>query len=177
MKSVRVVLAAVVAGLIGLVMLAGCTIPGGSVAATVNGVDIPVSRVEAPVKAIGGADGDLANAHAIVLSYAIRAEVARKVAAEQNIALTGEPRTTMLTANPDLAKYEGTDAQTFVDDVIDAGLVLNKLGDSAFLNAVGQATIQVNPRYGSWSAEAAAISQTGGQLSQPWVTPSATPAP
>lgn len=175
MKSMRVLLSGVVAGLVGLLVLSGCSVPGGSVAATVNGVDIPVSRVEGPVTAIGGADGDLANAHAIVLSYAIRAEVSRTIAAQQGIALTGESRTAMLTANPNLTKYEGTDAQSFVDDVIDSGLVLNKIGDTAFLAEMAKASVQVNPRYGSWSAESAAVSQDGGQLSQPWVTPSAAP--
>lgn len=175
MKSVRVVLAAVVAGVMGLAMLTGCTIPGGSVAATVDGVDIPATRVEVPVRVIGGSGDDVANAHAIVLSYAIRAEVSRTVAAEQGIQLTGEPRGAALTANPGLAKYEGTDAQGFVDDVIDSGLVLNKLGEPAFLAAMGRAAIKVNPRYGSWSPQAAAVSQDGGQLSQPWVSPSTAP--
>ncbi|HMQ38406.1 MAG TPA: hypothetical protein PKE46_14500 [Micropruina sp.] len=169
MKSVRWVLAAIVAGLL---VLSGCSNPGAGVAASVNGVSIPVSRIEEPVKAIGNSDGQLAEPHAIVLSYAIRGEIARSVAAEQNIPLTGEPRTTVLNANPNLAQYaENPQVAGFVDDVVDSTLVINRIGETAFVEQVSRASVQVNPRYGSWSIEAAAVAQAGGQLSKPWATP------
>ncbi|MFT4294045.1 MAG: hypothetical protein QM582_01375 [Micropruina sp.] len=171
MKSVRWVLVTVVAGLL---VLVGCSNPGANVAASVNGVSIPVSRVEGPVKAIGETGGQLAEPHAIVLSYAIRGEIARAIATEQGIQLTGDARTTVLNANPNLAAF-GDDPQVsgFVDDVVDSTLVINRVGETAFLARVAQASVQVNPRYGSWSVESAAIAQSGGQLSKPWATPSA----
>ncbi len=170
MKSVRWVLAAIVAGLL---VLSGCSIPSATVAATVNGVDIPGSRVESAVKAIGATPGQLAEPHAIVLTLAIRGEVARRTAAEQGIQLTGEPRTAMLSSNANLAQYaEVPDAAAFVTDVVDSSLVTNRIGEAAFLGKLADAQVQVNPRYGSWSVQAGAVNQAGGQLSQPWSTPS-----
>lgn len=158
-----------------LVALTGCTNPGGNVAATVNGVPIPVARVEGPVQAIGVDDGQLAEPNATVLSYAIRGEIARSIAAQQGIQLTGEPRTAVLAANTGLAAYaDNPGATSFVTDVVDSTIVLNKVGEAAFLTAVQQSSIQVNPRFGSWSVESAAVNQSGGQLSQPWASPSPT---
>ncbi|MFT3832840.1 MAG: hypothetical protein QM711_05905 [Micropruina sp.] len=171
MKSVRRVLAAVVAGLL---LLAGCSNPGAGVAATVNGVDIAASRIENAVRAIGATPGQLAEPHAIVLTLAIRGEVAREIASEQGIQLTGAPRTTMLAGNANLARYADVpDAGDFVTDVVDSNLVTDRLGEDGFLAKLAAAQIQVNPRYGSWSVQAGAVNQAGGQLSQPWATPTA----
>lgn len=173
MKNVRWVLAAIVAGLL---MLSGCSNPGANVAATVNGVDIPGSQIENAVQAIGTSPGQLAEPHAIVLTFAIRGEVARTIAAEQSVQLTGEPRTTVLNSNPSLAQFaEVPDAGDFVTDVIDSNLVTNRIGEAAFLAKVAEADVRVNPRYGSWSVQSAAVDQTGGQLSKTWTSP--TPAP
>ncbi len=173
MKSVRW-LAAVLAAT--LLVLAGCTAPSANVAATVNGVPISVPMVDGPVQAIGGTTeepGALADAHATVLSYAIRGEVARGVAAQQNIALTGEPRSAVLAANPNLAKYANDPVVgSFITDVVDYTIVVNTISEAAFLAKVAEADVQVNPRYGAWSIQTAAVSTSGGQLSQPWVTPS-----
>jgi hypothetical protein len=159
-----------------LVALTGCSTPGGNVAATVNGVPISVAQVEGPVQAIGVTDGQLAEPNATVLSYAIRGEIARTLAGQQNIQLTGAPRSAVLAANAGLAKYEqDAGAASFVTDVVDSTIVLNKIGESAFLAAVQQASVQVNPRFGSWSVESASVNQAGGQLSQPWATASPTP--
>lgn len=170
MKSVRWLLAAVVAAVLALT---GCSTPGAGVAATVNGVSITAERVEMPVRTLG-ADGDAAGAHATVLTYAIRAEVARTLAAQQNIQLTGEPRTAFLTANANLAQYvDDPTVSGFIDDVADTSIVTQRVGEDAFLSALQGAAVRVNPRYGSWSVETAAVAESGGQLSQPWVTPSA----
>lgn len=171
MKSVRWVLAAIVAGLLAL---AGCSNPGAGVAATVNGIDISPARIENAVRAIGATPGQLAEPHAIVLTWAIRGEVARRIAAEQGIQLTGAPRTEMLTGNADLARYADVpDAGDFVTDVIDTNLVVNRVGQDGFRAKVSAAQVQVNPRYGSWSVQAGAVNPAGGQLSQPWATPTA----
>ncbi|MFT3970798.1 MAG: hypothetical protein QM695_11110 [Micropruina sp.] len=173
MKSVRWVLAAIVAGLL---MVSGCSIPGANVAATVNGVDIPGSQIEGAVAAIGSSPGQLAEPHAIVLTWAIRGEVARTIAAEQNIQLTGEPRTTLMHSNPNLEQYAKTPgAADFVNDLIDATLVVNKVGEPAFVVKLAETQVQVNPRFGAWSAQTASVDQTGGQLSQPWTVPSNQP--
>lgn len=175
MKMVRWLVAAMAA----LLVLAGCTTPSASDAAIVNGQPITVAMVQDPVQAIGGISteqGALADAYATVLSYAIRGEVARSIAAEQNIQLTGDPRTAVLTANANLAKYANDpNVGGFVTDVVDSTIVLNTVGQEAFLAKLAQTDIQVNPRYGSWSADSASVATSGGQLSQPWVTP--TPQP
>lgn len=172
MKRMRWLLATVVAA---LVALTGCTNPGGNVAATVNGVPITVAQVEGPVQAIGVGDGQLAEPNATVLSYAIRGEIARTLAAQQNIQLTGEPRTAVLAANAGLASYaEIPGAAGFVTDVVDSTIVITKVGEAAFLTAIKQSSVEVNPRFGSWSVESAAVNQSGGQLSQPWATASPT---
>lgn len=174
MKSVRWVLTAIVAGLLALT---GCSSPGASVAASVEGSTVPVTRIENTVKAIGNGDGQLAEPHAIVLTWAIRGEVARRIAAEQDIQLTGDPRTAILTGTPSLAAFtENPQVSGFVDDVVDSTLVINKVGEQAFLDRVDRANIEVNPRYGSWSDQSAAVDQAGGQLSRTWSAPS-TPAP
>ena len=176
MKSVRWLVAVLAATLLALT---GCSTPSASEAAIVNGQPITVAMVEDTVSAIGGTSteaGALADAHATVLSYAIRGEVARSIAAEQNIQLTGDPRTAVLSANPNLAKYADNPATSgFVTDVVDTTIVVNQVGEEAFLAKVAQADVRVNPRYGSWSVESAAVNTSGGQLSQPWTTP--TPQP
>ncbi len=173
MKSVRWVLATIVAGLL---MLSGCSIPGANVAATVNGVDIPGSQIESAVAAIGSSPGQLAEPHAIVLTWAIRGEVARTIAAEQGIQLTGDPRTALMKTNPNLEKYAAVPgAADFVNDLVDATLVVDKVGEEAFVSKLSTTEVQVNPRFGSWSVQTATVDQTGGQLSQPWTVPSTQP--
>ncbi|MFT4217201.1 MAG: hypothetical protein QM619_08480 [Micropruina sp.] len=170
MKSVRWVLAAIVAGLL---VLSGCSNPGANVAATVNGVAIPVDRVEGPAQVIG-AGGQVAEVNARVLSYAILGEIARGLASEQGIQLTGEPRTALLAQDQDLASLgDNPQASSLVDDFVDLNLVVGRVGQAAVLARVAATSVQVNPRYGSWSAESAGVVQSGGQLSLPWTKPSA----
>jgi len=172
MRSVRWLLTALMAGLLALT---GCTTPSASEAATVNGQPIPVSAVEGPVQAIGVPPGESADPNATVLTYAIRGEIARTIAAEQNIQLTGDPRTTALAAlDPALAKFaDDPQAGILVNNLLDFNVVVGAVGEAAFLQKVSQTPVQVNPRFGSWSIESAAVSQSGGQLSEPWATPSA----
>ena len=172
MSSVRWLLTALVAALF---VLTGCSTPSASEAATVNGVPIPVSAVEGPVQAVGVPSGESADPNATVLTYAIRGEIARTIAAEQGIQLTGDPRTAALAAlDPALAKYaDDPQASSLVNNLLDFNVVVGAIGEAAYLQRVAQTPVEVNPRFGSWSIESAAVSLDGGQLSEPWATPSA----
>lgn len=159
------------AALVGVFALAGCSIPSAGAAAVVNGVTIPVASIEAPVEALGGGETQVAQPNAIVVTQAVRGVVARQIAAERGLQLTGEPRTRMLAANPGLTEFAGDPrVQGLIDDILDVNLVLTAVGEQEFMRVLGEATVKVNPRYGAWSQEAGAVAVAGGQLARPWTS-------
>lgn len=182
MKSVRWICAVVVAGVLALT---GCSTPGSNVAGTVDGVSIPAARVNEAVDGLlqPGSQLNRSEASAAVLNYAIFGEVARRLADERGLLLTGDQRTALFTTNQNLeplARFLGDPRmKNFLDDVIDVTLVSKSMGQPAFLQRVAASRVQINPRFGSWSVQQASVVPDGGQLSQPWLppSPSATPRP
>ncbi|MFT3860592.1 hypothetical protein [Micropruina sp.] len=174
MKRMRCWLAALVAGLLAL---AGCSTPAGTVAATVNGTVISSAQLDAVTTAVGRADAAKADLNEAVLTMAIRGELARVIAKEQAIEITRQGQVEALAANTQISAYakflDDPDAASFAEDAADLSLVLTKVGAEAFVARAQQITVQVNPRYGAWSVDSLAVDQTAGQLSEPWVSPSA----
>lgn len=171
MKSVRWLVVAVAAVMLALT---GCTTPSANIAATVNGVPIHVTDLDAQVKAVANTSAAVADLNAAVLTTDIRGIIARQLATENNIDLSPAVRSQAL-ASPDYAQFAALAndpaAKPFVEALVDTNLVVAKIGAQAFLDRVAKTDVQVNPRYGSWSVQSAAVSQSGSQLSQPWATP------
>ena len=167
MKRMRWLLVAVVAGLLAL---SGCSTPGGNIAATVNGAPITVTQLDTTVAAV-------ARENAAVLTMSIRGAMARVIAAENGVEINGQGRIAALAANTQISGYakflDDPQARSFAEDAADLSLVLNKVGADAFLARAKQIPVQLNPRYGSWSVDQLTVATSGGQLSQPWVNPSA----
>lgn len=174
MKRMRWLLTVVVAGLLAL---AGCTTPGGNVAATVNGVPISVAQLDTTVSAVASDTAPRDELNAAVLTMAVRGQMARVIAAEQGIEINGQGRIAAIAANTQISGYakflDDPQARVFAEDAADLSLVLTKVGAEQFLARAKQIPVQLNPRYGSWSIDQLSVVSSGGQLSQPWVDPNA----
>lgn len=174
MKRMRWLLTAVV---VGLLALAGCSTPGGNIAATVNASPITVAHLDSTVAAVARDTAQRDELNAAVLTMSIRGAMARVIAAENGIEINGQGRIAALAANTQISGYakflDDPQAKSFAEDAADLSLVLTKVGADAFLARAKQIPVQLNPRYGSWSVDQLSVAPTGGQLSQPWATPSA----
>jgi len=174
MKRMRWLLVAVVAGVLAL---SGCSTPGGNIAATVNGAPITVTQLDTTVAAVARESAERDQLNAAVLTMSIRGAMARVIAAENGVEINGQGRIAALAANTQISGYakflDDPQARSFAEDAADLSLVLNKVGADAFLARAKQIPVQLNPRYGSWSVDQLTVATSGGQLSQPWVNPSA----
>lgn len=143
-------------------LMAGCS-TDPSTAATVNGSEISIddlAQVQADFREQGVntlADG--------VLNMMINGEIANDVIASEGLEMTGEGREAVfgqLGLNPAGDYSEPTDAMIdFLAFTLltDAGLYTPD-DIRPVLDALGEADVEVNPRFGEWDAENFAIART-----------------
>jgi predicted component of type VI protein secretion system len=157
MKLVRVLVAA----LVGLLALAGCS-TSPRVAAVVNGVEVPVSAVEQLQPALAPFLSD--SSAQSVAGMLVAVELGRQLAANHQLTFTDDDRAALKAQLPAelVALPETAD---FVAGYVDLNLVASSLGD-AFTTEAAAIPVQVNPRFGTWDPDQ--FSLTGsGSLSSP----------
>ena len=162
------------AAAVAVVALAGCSNASPSVVAYVGDTQISQRQLEQAVDGLSTTlqEGQTVSSEAVVNAM-IQGEIAAQIAAEQDITLTDADRDAVL-AQSELAPLASVPAaREVVYDVADSQIVAQKLGADAFLAAIAQRDVTLNPRYGVLDPEQKIVvtGQTGS-LSEP-----AEPAP
>lgn len=151
--------------------LTGCA-GDPNVAAYVNGSRISQAEVDTLARAIAqtvdtaGAEGTL---RPVVLSILVQTKVAEVVAKEQKIEVTEAERQSVLASNPGLASLAQNPATAdFILRYLNAGLVLSSdKGSVAADEVYARTPVRLNPRLGTWDAEAHAVAEgSSGSLSE-----------
>lgn len=162
------------AAALAVLALAGCSGASPSVVAYVGDAQISQRQLEEAVEGLSTTlqEGQTVSSEAVVNAM-IQGEIAAQIAAEQDIALTDADRDAVL-AQSELAPLASVPAaREVVYDVADSQLVAQELGADAFLAAIAQRDVTLNPRYGVLDPEQKiVVSGQSGSLSEP-----AEPAP
>ena len=162
----RVVAAAAV--LLGLA-LAGCADASPGVVAYVGDDRITQSELDTAVTGISSAleEGQTVSSENVVNAM-IQGRLAEQIATERRIALTDADRDAVLKGSG-LEPLAGVEAaKPVVYDVADSQLVLQQLGEEAYLAEIGRRPVKLNPRYGVLDpARKAIVTGQSGSLSQP----------
>ncbi|GAA1427506.1 hypothetical protein GCM10009616_04790 [Microlunatus lacustris] len=162
------------AAAVAVVALAGCSNASPSVVAYVGDSQISQRQLEQAVDGLSSTleEGQTVSSEAVVNAM-IQGEIAAQVAAEQDITLTDADRDAVL-AQSELAPLTSVPAaREVVHDVADSQIVAQRLGADAFLAAIAQRDVTLNPRYGVLDPEQKiVVSGQTGSLSEP-----AEPAP
>lgn len=146
-----------IAGLVAIaavIATAGCANGSPDVAAYVGPSSISDSRLHqitvAADEAIG-ANGQLRKFE--VLNGLVLGEIAGQVAEQRNIRISDSERDAL--AGPsDIGSLLGNaDAKELAYGLTDAELVRMRIGDEAFVQALHDATVRINPRYGAWQPD------------------------
>lgn len=160
-RAVKALIALVIAGMLAL---SGCSGQNPNQAATVDGVAIPVSEVDALLPALTPylqTPGTGA-----VVSLLVVSRVGTAIAQQRGLEFSADERQatvaslpTGLTDDPSLAG--------FVDDYVTTVLVSQSLAQEDFLTAASGVEVVVNPRFGSWDVTHLAVVAGTGSLSSP----------
>lgn len=158
--------AATVAALIGL---AGCSGAEPGVAAYVDGTKITDTQVSAAVAGISAtlAEGQQVSTPAVINAM-IHGAIAEQLAAANNIAISDTERETLLKGSNLESLVTVPDARSVAYDVADQQIVSTKLGAEAYLAAVAQQDVTLNPRYGVLDpAQKLIVTDESGSLAKP----------
>ncbi len=161
-RAVKALIALVVAGML---VLSGCAGQNPNHAATIDGVALPVSEVEATLPVLKPYLQD--PSVATVTGLLVTSRVGAKIAQQEGLQFTAEERETASAASlpPDLAA--DPNLAGFVTDYVTTMLTSQKLGQEGFIAAASAIDVTVNPRFGSWDVTRLAVVPGTGSLSSP----------
>ena len=140
---------AVAAGALLALALAGCGQASPGVVAYVGDQTITQSAVEQAVAGLSSTlqEGQTVSSEAVVNAM-IQGTIAEQIAAEQQIPLTDADRDAVLQGSNLAPLLAVPAAKPVAYDVADQQIVAQKLGSEAFLAALQQMPVKLNPRYG-----------------------------
>lgn len=146
-----------IAGLVALaavIATAGCANSAPDVAAYVGATSISDSRlhdVTVAADAALGAQGQISKSG--VLNGLVLGEIADQVAAQRGVRISDSERDALASPS-NLGPLLGDErAKELAYGLADAELVRMRIGDEAFFQAIEQAQVRINPRYGTWQPE------------------------
>lgn len=158
-----------------LLALAGCANAEPGVVAYVGDTRITQSQLD---RAVAGVSSTLQAGQQIsrdaVVNVMIHGILAEQIAAERNIVVTDAQREALI-KNSELAGLLSVpDARPIAFDVADQQIVAQKLGAQAYLNAVRDRPVTLNPRFGVLDpAQKLILGDRTGSLAKP--APGPTP--
>ena len=160
-RAVKALVALVVAG---MMALSGCSGQNPSHAATVGGVVIPVSEVEALQPAV--TPYLPSPSPSSVAGLLILSKVGVQVADKAGLTFTEAEREAASAAVLPPGLAADPSAAGFVADFLTTALASQALGQQGFAEAASSIEVHVNPRFGTWSLDQLAV-VPGGSLSSP----------
>jgi hypothetical protein len=170
--------AARTAALVGAVLVsllaAGCAQADPSVVAYVGTSEITQQQVDDAVEGVSTIlqEGQTVS-HAAIVNALIHGEIAEKVAAANKITITDGERDALI-KNSNLAGLLNVPkARPVAYDVADQQIVSDKVGSAAYLTAVGEQQVTLNPRFGVLDPnQKTIIADKSASLAEPAPTPS-----
>ncbi len=171
--------ARVTAGAAGLALLAllasGCSGAEPGVVAYVGDTKITQQELDDAVEGVGVALAGQQVSPQAVTNALIHGALAEDIAAANNITISDTERDGLIKGS-NLAPLLGVpEAVVVAYDVADQELVARKLGDAAYLEAIGQAKVTLNPRMGVLDpAQKTIVTDQSGSLAEP-VIPEPSP--
>jgi hypothetical protein len=157
-----------------LATLVGCANAQPGVAAYVDGTKITDHQVSAAVSGISGTlqEGQQVSTPAVVNAL-IHGVIAEQVAAKNNIVITDSERDALLKGSTLANLINVPAAKPVAYDVADQEIVSKKVGSAAYLAAVEQQQVTLNPRYGVLDEkQKLIITDKSGSLADPASGPS-----
>ena len=153
-----------------MLLVGGCALSNPRTAATVGGVTISESQVDTLSQALSEAtEGQLTpgSQRATVVSVLVASTLSQQVAAQKGVTVDPAERQALLATSEQLTALAADPVLTdFINGFVDSQLISSQVGKDAFLAAVQEIPVQVNPRYGSWNQELAGLSGDTGSLSE-----------
>jgi hypothetical protein len=103
-----------------------------------------------------------------VINAMIHGEIAQQIADAKNVTVTDAERDKLLKGSNLAPLLDIPDAKQVAYDVADAQLVPSKVGSEAYLAAMKDIQVELNPRYGQLNtADKTIVDSTSGSLSVP----------
>jgi hypothetical protein len=169
-------LGGVLLGVVAVLALAGCTNAEPGVVAYVGDTRITEGQFDRIVAGVSTTleAGQQVSRDAVVNAM-IHGALAEQIAAERNISLTDSERESVIKNSQLAGLLAVPDARPIAFDVADQQIVAKRLGAEAYLNAIRDVPVTLNPRFGVLDPTRKLIleGQTGS-LAKP-VIPAATP--
>ncbi|MGB7961808.1 MAG: hypothetical protein WCF12_02445 [Propionicimonas sp.] len=167
---------AIIAMVVGLLVLSGCAAANPTTAASVNGVVITDAHVEAIAQALAEFNQEANGAGGYRLSSAgvlISNELGRQVAAQKGVVIADADRQAVIASQQELAAMAQIPALTqLIHDYAAYYLTRTKVGETDYFAAVAGFDVVVNPRFGTWNQTLGTLTGESGSLSSP--APAAT---
>jgi hypothetical protein len=161
-RAVKALIALVVAGMLAL---SGCSGQNPNIAATVDGVAIPVTEAEETYTALKTylQNPSLAAATGLLVTSRVGASIAQ----QQGLQFSDDDRAAASASTLPQELAADQSLSGFVNDYVTTVLVSQQLGQEAFLAAAAAVEVEVNPRFGSWDAATLQLEPGSGSLSSP----------
>ena len=161
-----------------VVALAGCANAEPSVVAYVGDARITQVQFDQAVTGVSSTlqEGQQVSRDAVVNAM-IHGLLAEQIAADRNVTVTDAQRDEFLQTTDLAVLLSDPDARSLAYDVADQQLVSNEVGAEAYVAAVRDSSVTLNPRFGVLDPEQKLITsvEQTGSLSRP--APLATPNP
>ena len=163
---------------VAVLALAGCANAEPAVVAYVGDERITQGQFDRAVTGVSSTlqEGQQVSRDAVVNAM-IHGLLAEQIAAQRNLTITDAQRDEFLRTTDLAVLLADPDARALAYDVADQQLVSEKVGAAAYIAAVGEQPVTLNPRFGVLDPEAKLITsvEDSGSLSKP--APLATPNP
>ena len=163
---------------VAVLALAGCADAEPAVVAYVGDERITQSQFDRAVTGVSSTlqEGQQVSRDAVVNAM-VHGVLAEQIAAQRNLTITDAQRDAFLRTTDLAVLLDDPDARALAYDVADQQLVSEKVGAQAYITAVREQPVTLNPRFGVLDPEAKLITsaEQSGSLSKP--APLARPNP
>lgn len=157
MKTVRTIAAGLAVAALGLT---GCSQPPAA-AASVEGVRIPSETVTATGEMLVSLGADPAVAYKQAAFDLMLGEASRQIAAQTGVQVGDDERAEILSRVSGAALIaQSPQGEAWGEAVSTTYVVLDKVGQDAFAQKLGELDITVNPRYGTWVPEQVSLADS-----------------
>ncbi len=159
--------------IVGALALTGCSVTNPQVAAYVDGTPVSQTEVDTVSRVLAESTADpldTAGSFApTVLTIIVQSKLAAKTAAEKGITVTEAQRQTVIAQNEVYGTLLGNPATAaFMTGFANASVILSdQSAVPVFQDVVARTPVRVNPRFGEWNKEQAALAEgSSGSLSE-----------
>lgn len=154
---------------VGLLTLAGCANGSPHAAAYVGDTQISLAQVEKVASTIAGVSSDPTDTGTAYRNDVVQIMISSQLTKSTGIKPTDAQRQAVLGANGALSTLgQVPDLSAFINDWVDAqAIVGTDAGRAAYIEVVKKTEIKLNPRFGTWDPnQAAIVDGSSGSISE-----------